>query len=142
MDKNLGKIERIRPVGTLTGSYVASNIVNLGTFSGVSLIVDIGTAQTSKVVSVKPQWGFKDENNVMVWIAEPRMTDAAASAGEIVQTPSARVISVQLDSANAAYMGGYIERFNRLAEFFRVLVKSDGVTTGTIGLRAQPCNNY
>ncbi len=115
----------------LTNIYVASDPVDLQSYSGVTMTWSVGVTQALATCSLKPQWGKTDHTGTnIVWADEIIISEAAAAGGTIEQTPYSRVVLLTLNGTNANYRELYSERFNRLDRYFRVSMKSD-VATGT-----------
>lgn len=130
--------QTIRSDSTLTSSYVASDAVDLQNFNSLAITARVGTTQATKVANLKFQWSHDGS----IWTDEP-----VKITGSITGTPEggnheqhftipSNVIDIAMDTVN----NGFVARFARTARFFRVLAKSDAVTTGTLSVVATRFN--
>lgn len=110
---------------TLTGSYQYSSIFTLTNGNSLTVRVAVDTAE-SVTASLKPQWSIDGTT----WVDEQQLVAGTVAAGEAPYTISSKRVDVDLSSTSNAYM----ERYNRLATYFRVAYKSSGVTTGAISI--------
>lgn len=122
-------IRTIRAAAVGTASYVASTAVDLDQFGSITLrcLTAVPNAET---FSIKPQWSSDNTN----W-SDERVLSGTTSGTERLETPLSRVIQLDATAANE-----YVERFNRLARWYRVVVKSTG-TTATLAMTATALNN-
>ena len=116
----------IRAAAVLTNAYVGSTTVDMASAESV-VVRALVTVTNAETISMKPQWSIDDS----AWSDESVLTNATISGTEIQYGPSSRVIQIDASAANS-----YIERFNRLARYFRIAVKSNG-TTARLSLTSQ-----
>lgn len=116
----------LRADSTLTGSYVASSSLDLGSYTSTEIFLTVGTAQAATTCSLKPQWSEDDTN----YFDEQYEVAGTASGTEQPFIPYSRRVDIPISATGNVYCC----RFNRMGRYFRVAVKSSGVTTGTVGI--------
>lgn len=115
----------IRSDAVLTNAYVASSSVDLGSYTSVTAYLVVGTAQ-AKTCNLIPQWSEDDS----AFFSEQYEVAGTASGIEQPFTPYDRRIDITIATTGNIYCC----RFNRLGRYFRVKVKSDATTTGTVSI--------
>lgn len=126
-----GPAVAIKADGTLTNAYVrypTTGTVDMGSWTSVTVFVKIGTAQ-SKTCNLKFSWS----HDGTTWFNEQAEVAGTASAPDQPYTPYDRRVDVSLADNSVTYSC----RFNRMAQHFTVLAKSDATTTGTISISVQ-----
>lgn len=121
----------IRANAVLTSSYVASSVIDLKSYDSVSVGLIIGTTN-AETISTKFQWSTDNS----AWFDEQVITNGTASGGEQPQTANSKRVDISGATAGNIYM----ERFRRLARYFRTVSKSGG-TTATLSVIAKPAVN-
>lgn len=127
----------IRSDAVLTNAYVPSSTVDLTTYDSVIVHVIVGTAQASKVCNTKFQWSL-DGTNFADETVDTATASTAGTPGTQPYSPYIRVIDIPMDTAGYTY----VMRARRMGVAFRVAVKSDATTTGTISIKVIKASNY
>lgn len=117
----------IRASAVLTASYVGSTAVDLAGASAVVVRALVTVTNAAEVFSLKPQWSIDNS----AWSDEYVLGNSTISSTENQFTPYSRVIQIDASAAN-----DYIEKYNRVARYFRIAVKSTA-TTAKLSLTAQ-----
>lgn len=130
-----GAATTIRANAVCTASYVASSVVDLKSYDSVSVGAIIGTTG-SETISIKFQWSMDTSIATPLWFDEGVISYGTASGGEQPETFNSKRVDVSGASAGQVY----IERFRRLARYFRIVAKSTG-TTATLSVIAKPAVN-
>lgn len=118
---------------TLTNVWTAGDSLDLKSYDSVALVMRTTTNQATGLAQIKFQWS----NDNTVWADEAVL--AAGTAGSVEQPYSALARVVQVPMTNSIV---YVERFRRVARYFRPSVSSTNVfTTGRVTVTAQPANN-
>jgi len=120
---------------TLTASYVASDSIDLKSYDSAVVLIEVPTNQASKTANVKFEWS----NDGTTFVPEYALNPGTIASGDQPYTPVQKRVDV--DMASGTTSAPYIERVRRLARYFRIKVKSDGVTTGTVKGSVVPMNN-
>lgn len=117
----IGREEFIRGSASLTNVYVGTTArADLQNYNAATLRLYVASGGGAATFSIKPQWSDNATGGTATnWVDESVLVAGTASGGEQVYTNLSRVIQIKSTE------GGYIERYNRLARFFRVSVKSD-----------------
>lgn len=116
----------IRAAAVMTNAYVGSTAVDMVSASSV-VIRALVTVTASETISMKSQWSIDGT----LWSDESALVLGTATSTEQPYTYLSRVIQIDASAANS-----YIERYNRMARYFRVAVKSTG-TTAKLSLTSQ-----
>ncbi len=120
----------MRAAAVATSSYVAGTGIHLPDCNCVLAVITIAIPTPAEILYAKPQWS----HDGVTYYDEPILVNAASitSPNEMIQTAASRVIAID---CSVAYV--YPERSNRLAQWFRMAVKSSAnpsTSTAAVGV--------
>lgn len=124
-----GPLTLKKAAAVLTSAYTGfvSTSIDLTGYNCVVSYVAVDTQQSSTVGSVKFQWSW---DNTTFFDEEVDGTPST-SGTEATYQPYSKVITVDLSSSGIGYD---YRRFDRKGNFFRVVAKSSGTTTGKLAV--------
>ncbi len=113
----------LRVAAVMTSGYVDSTAINLTGYNGFTLYCTTATPTPAETAKIKFLWS---DDNVTYRPEQALFNPSAIVSNEIVQSPGNRCVLI-----DQSVVIGYIERFNRMATWFRISVKGSGATTST-----------